>query len=356
MEQTGIHVREPVLVTVTQLSEFDEIIDTRSEGEFAADHVCGAVNCPVLDNAQRARVGTIYKQRSPFEARKLGSALVSGNISRHLQERFLDRGREWRPLVYCWRGGQRSAAFAHVLSEVGWYVGRLEGGYRAYRRVVIEDMERLPGAFRWRVICGLTGTGKSLLLGALREAGAQVLDLEGFAAHRGSVLGNLPGEPQPPQKLFESLLWKALNGFNPDRPVYVEAESRRIGDLAVPDALIAAMWKAECIVLDAPLPLRVELLKHEYDHFIQHPEALVAPLECLTPLYGRAVIDRWKALARERAWEELTEDLLARHYDPAYTRAIIKHYPAIDRAARLELRDASDRGFGALAQQCLAQD
>ena len=134
-------MREAALVTVAQLSEFDEIIDTRSEAEFAADHICDAINCPVLDNEERARVGTIYKQRSPFEARKIGSALVSGNISRHLRGRFLDRPRTWRPLVYCWRGGQRSAAFAHVLSEVGWYTGRLEGGYRAYRRTVIADLE-----------------------------------------------------------------------------------------------------------------------------------------------------------------------------------------------------------------------
>src|SRR5262249_5001747 len=154
-------VREAALVTVAQLTRFDEIIDTRSESEFAADHVCGAVNCPVLNDQERARVGTIYKQRSPFEARKLGSALVSASISRHLSERFLDRPRGWRPLVYCWRGGQRSAAFAHVLSEIGWETGRLEGGYRAYRRAVLAGLARLPDAFDWRVVCGLTGAGKS---------------------------------------------------------------------------------------------------------------------------------------------------------------------------------------------------
>jgi len=348
-------VREPVLVTVAQLSEFDEIIDTRSEGEFAADHICGAVNCPVLDDVQRAQVGTTYKQRSPFEARKLGSAFVSGNISRHLRERFLGRARAWRPLVYCWRGGQRSAAFAHVLSEVGWYVGRLEGGYRAYRRALIQDMERLPRALRWRVVCGLTGAGKSRLLQALREHGAQVLDLEALAAHRGSVLGNLPGEEQPPQKLFESRLWKELKGYTPERPVYVEAESRRIGDLEVPEALIASMWKADCVVLDAPVERRVELLKREYDHFIQCPEALIARLECLTPLYGHAVVDDWKKLALARAWDDLTRELLVRHYDPAYRRAIMNHYPAAAAGARLELSDPGDHEFESLAQRCLAQ-
>jgi tRNA 2-selenouridine synthase len=346
-------VREPALVTVAQLTEFDELIDTRSEGEFAADHISGAINCPVLDNAERALVGTIYKERSPFEARKIGSALVSGNISRHLRERFLDRPRTWRPLVYCWRGGQRSAAFAHVLSEIGWYTGRLEGGYRAYRRAVIAELETLPRAFHWRVVCGLTGTGKSRLLRALRERNAQVLDLESLAAHRGSLLGDLPGEPQPPQKLFESMLWSELKRLHPERPVYVEAESRRIGSLSVPEALIAEMWKAECVALDAPVGHRVELLKREYGHFIERPESLIATLEALVPLHGHATVDAWKGRALSRAWDELTEDLLVRHYDPAYSRAIMKHYPGLARARRLTVRDTSDEGFAQLARECL---
>jgi tRNA 2-selenouridine synthase len=328
----------------------------RSESEFAADHICGAANCPVLDDAQRAHVGTIYKQRSPFEARKIGSAIVSGNISRHLHERFLERPRDWRPLVYCWRGGQRSAAFAHVLGEVGWPVGRLDGGYRAYRRAVMDDLERLPHAFRWRVICGLTGTGKSRLLRALAEAGAQVIDLEGLAAHRGSVLGGLPDGPQPTQKMFESLIWKTLKSLSAARPVFVEAESRRIGELRVPDALTDAMWESQCVVLEAAMALRVGLLKEEYSHFIEQPATLVANLERLVALHGHAAVETWKQWAHAGSWDELTEDLLLRHYDPAYSRAIASHYPASARALRFELRDTSEQGFGELAQQCLAQD
>ena len=349
-------MREPARVTVAQVSEFDEIIDVRSEGEFAADHICGAVNCPVLDDEQRARIGTIYAQRSPFEARKLGSAIVSGNISRHLHERFLDRPRNWHPLVYCWRGGQRSAAFAHVLGEIGWDVGRLDGGYRAYRRAVIEDLERMPGAFQWRVICGLTGTGKSRLLRALGECGAQTLDLEALAAHRGSVLGDLPHDPQPPQKMFESMVWAALRGLSTDRPVFVEAESRKIGDLRVPVALTDAMWKSECVVLEAPIALRIGMLKHEYRHFIEQPETLIANLERLIPLHGHAAIERWKQWVQARAWDELTADLLLRHYDPAYTRAIAGHYTHSPRASRHLLRDASDEGFRELARECSARE
>jgi tRNA 2-selenouridine synthase len=346
-------VRGPVTATVAQLSEFDEVIDVRSEGEFAEDHVPGAINCPVLDDAERARVGTLYKQRSAFEAKKIGAALVSANIARHLNERLLDRPREWRPLVYCWRGGGRSDAFAHVLHQVGWRVGRLDGGYRAYRRAVVAGLERLPGSFQPRVLCGLTGSGKSRLLRAIRDAGGQVLDLEALAVHRGSVLGELPGAPQPTQKMFESLVWAALRRFDRKRPVYVEAESRRIGLLRVPEALIKAMWAAECIVLEAPDAARVELLKHEYAHFFEQTEALVQRLECLLPLHGYAIIAKWKELAAARRWDKLIVELLVRHYDPAYTRSTGKHYAALPHAMKLALGSVDDAAFAALARRCL---
>ena len=346
-------MREPATATVAQLSGFDEIIDVRSEGEYAEDHVPGAINCPVLDNAERARVGAIYKQRSPFEARKIGAALASANIARHLNERFLQRPREWRPLVYCWRGGERSGAVAQVLSRVGWQVFRLEGGYRTYRRAVIADLERLPRAFRLCVVCGLTGTGKSRLLRALREAGGQVLDLEALAAHRGSVLGNLPDAPQPSQKMFDSLIWSALGRFDPARVVYVEAESKKIGELRVPPALIDTMWNSKCVVLESPIEVRVGLLEQEYAHFLEQPASLVAKLECLAPLHGHAVIEKWKELIATRQWDELTADLLVRHYDPAYTRAIDKHYPALTSATKLRLEHADDSAVAALARRCL---
>jgi tRNA 2-selenouridine synthase len=337
-------------VTVAQLSEFDELIDVRSEGEFGDDHIPGAINCPVLDDGERALVGTIYKQNSSFDAKKLGAALVSANIARHLRERFGDRPRTWKPLVYCWRGGGRSAALAHVLAQVGWRVGRLDGGYKAYRRAVIVDLETLPSRLRWRVLCGLTGTGKSRLLRALDHAGAQVLDLESLAAHRGSVLGNMPDEPQPTQKLFESLLWDALRRLDPRRPVFVEGESKKIGRLRVPDALIDAMWASPCVVLDAALPTRVELLKSEYAHYLLEPDALASQLECLSSLHGRETIDQWQRLARAQRWRELVEALLVKHYDPAYNRSTLKHYPDLARAPHYFLEDASDAAFTRLAE------
>lgn len=352
---TSKSTRGPAGATVAQLTEFDEFIDVRSEGEFAEDHIPGAVNCPVLNDEERARVGTLYKQISSFEAKKTGAALISANIARHLRERFHDRPRGWRPLVYCWRGGSRSGALAHVLDQVGWRVAQLEGGYKTYRHQVVADLAVLPARFEWRAVCGLTGSGKSRLLRALEKCGGQVLDLEALAAHRGSVLGNLPDQPQPSQKMFESLVWNALRQFSPSRPIYVEAESKKIGALRVPEALIAAMWASRCVVLEAPIRLRVALLEEEYAHFIAEPAALIAKLECLSGLYGHAVIDEWRTRALARRWDALTEDLLVRHYDPAYTRSTLKHYPGLSDAFHIALGDTDEAEFTRLAQRCLAE-
>ncbi len=346
--------RSASAVTVAQLVEFDEIIDVRSEDEFAEDHIPGAVNLPVLNNEERARIGTIYKQVSSFDAKKIGAALVSANIARHLQAHLQDRPRSWRPLVYCWRGGGRSGAFAHVLTQIGWQVGRLDGGYKAYRRAVIDDLQTLPSHFQWRVVCGMTGTGKSRLLRALHEQGAQILDLEELAAHRGSVLGNLPDAPQPPQKLFDSRVWHALRQLDPGRPVFVESESKKIGSLRVPEALIAAMWQSACVVIEASMAVRVSLLQDEYAHFLGDAVLLNAQLDCLRPLHGSTTIDDWQALARNGAWDQLTEALLVRHYDPAYTRAINNHYPQLPQAAHFALPGNSTAAMQRLAGDVMA--
>jgi len=341
-------------VTVAQLAEFDEIIDVRSEGEFAEDHIPGAVNLPILNNAERAQVGTIYKQVSSFDAKKIGAALVSANIARHLQGPLQERPRGWRPLVYCWRGGGRSGALAHVLNQIGWRAGRLDGGYKAYRRAVIDDLLTLPSRFQWRVVCGMTGTGKSRLLRALRDQGAQVLDLEELAAHRGSVLGNLPDAPQPPQKLFESRVWHALRQFDSGRPVFVESESKKIGNLRVPVTLIDAMWQSHCVVVDASMAVRVALLKEEYAHFLGDAELLNVQLDCLRPLHGSAVINNWQRMGRNGAWDQLTEALLEKHYDPAYTRAINAHYPHLPQAAHFALSANSAAAMAHLAGAVMA--
>jgi len=341
-------------VTVAQLAEFDEVIDVRSEAEFAEDHIPGATNCPVLDNEERIRVGTLYKQVSPFDAKKVGAALVSRNIARHIEENLAQRPRHWKPLIYCWRGGTRSGALTSVLQQIGWRANRLEGGYKTYRRAVIDELALAPARFNWRVICGLTGSGKSRLLRELVRAGAQVLDLEALAMHRGSVLGHLPDAPQPSQKMFESMVWHTLRGFDPTRPVFVESESKKIGNLRTPEALIDAMWASDCIRLEAPATLRVPMLLDEYAHFVQAPDTLGAKLDCLVTLHGHERINAWKQLSVGGEDARLVQELLELHYDPAYTRSILHHYPRVDQGLRLTVGADNDAEFARLAVACIA--
>ncbi|HKB59109.1 MAG TPA: tRNA 2-selenouridine(34) synthase MnmH [Gallionellaceae bacterium] len=324
-------------VTVSQLTGYDDIIDVRSPAEYAEDHIPGAISAPVLDNEERALVGTLYAQASPFEAKKRGAALISRNIATHLETLFKDKPRDWRPLVYCWRGGQRSGAMAHILAQVGWQVARLEGGYKTYRRHVLAELQSLPGTFEFRVVCGATGSGKSRLLHALHQQGTQVLDLEGLAKHRGSLLGNLPDEPQPAQKMFDSLVWNALRGFDPGQPVYVEAESRKIGKLTVAEALIDAIRGSACILIDAPVAARVQLLMEDYAHFLRDPALLAQRLAPLAILHGHKLLEHWDALARRGAWEELVGELLTRHYDPAYRRSTEANFASLAHATRVQL-------------------
>ncbi len=332
------------------LTSFDAIIDARSPGEFALDHIPGALSLPVLDDAERARIGTLYNE-APLEAKRLGAALVARNIARHLEVALAGKAKQWRPLVYCWRGGKRSGAFAHVLREVGWAAHTLEGGYRAYRRGIVELLAALPAQFAFRVVHGATGSGKSRLLRALAGTGAQVLDLEALAAHRGSVLGELPDQPQPSQKMFESRLYAALAALDRRRTVFVEGESRKIGQLQVPEALIAAMRASACVLLEADLEARVALLMEEYRHFFAAPDALAAQLDCLAPLHGRERVAAWKALAASGAWPQLVERLLAEHYDPAYRRSAERNFARLPQAPVLRVPAADEKIFARMAQE-----
>ena len=343
-------------LTLAQLAQFDDIIDVRSPSEFLDDHIPGAVNFPVLNDEERARVGTIYKQVSAFDAKKIGAALVARNIADHVEHHFSDKPKNWRPLVYCWRGGSRSGAMTHILNQIGWRAQQLKGGYKAYRTMVLATLQTLPGNFKYQVVCGPTGSGKSRLLAALDELGAQVLDLEGLAAHRGSILGNLPDADQPPQKLFESRLWEALQKFDPDRPVYVEAESKKIGNIRAPDALLEEMWqRGQCVRVEMAQEQRIALLKEEYVHFLEDPAALCQKLEHLTGLHGKAVIQKWQELSTGRAWDELVGELLVKHYDPAYNKSTAKHYAQYGEALILHPADIDMESFRAAARKAMLE-
>jgi len=329
---------------------YDTIIDARTPGEYALDHIPGAVSAPVLNDAERAEVGTLYKQVSPFEAKKLGASLIAKNVARHIDALFRPHDKNWRPLIYCWRGGKRSGAMAHILREVGWQAETLPGGYRAYRRWVVETLTTLPAELNFTVVHGPTGSGKSRFLAALARAGAQVLDLEALARHRGSVLGGLPNAPQPTQKWFESLLLAALEKLDRRAPVYVEGESKKIGEIQVPEALMARMRASRCIVLQTDLETRVTLLLDEYRHFLAERAALEAQLDCLTALHGKEKIAQWKTLAAKGEWREFVARLLREHYDPAYQRSSGRNFPELANApaVRIASADAFDEAAAGL--------
>jgi len=336
-------------------SDFDAIIDARTPAEFAEDHIPGAISAPVLYDVERAEVGTLYKQVSAFEAKKVGGALVAKNVARHVENLWKDNGKDWRPLVYCWRGGKRSGAMAHILREIGWDAQTLPGGYKAYRKWVVQQLEVLPQQFDFQVVHGPTGSGKSRLLAALAQAGGQALDLEKLAAHRGSVLGGLPDRPQPSQKMFESLLLKELSALDDSRPVYVEGESKKIGQLQVPEALIGRMRASPCVRLDTDAETRVTLLLQEYEFFLKNQETLYQQLDCLVSLHGRERIAAWKALAAQGAWREFVARLLTEHYDPAYRRSSHQNFVRLVDARSVRIASAEETAFSRAAQSLLGR-
>ena len=330
----------------------DTLIDVRSPAEFAADHLPGAVNWPVLDDRERRVVGTLYQQISAHEARKVGAALVARNVAAHLERWVAGRPRDWRPLVYCWRGGQRSGSLAWFLGQIGFRTQQLAGGYKAFRGVVRDDLERLPQRLDLQVLTGRTGSGKTRLLQALAGAGAQVLDLEALARHRGSVLGALPGRAQPTQKGFDTALWQALRTLDPARPVFVESESRKIGALQLPDALVARMRDhGRCVEVAMGDAQRVALLLEDYAFFVSDVEHFCRRLDALVPLCGRERVHAWQHLARAGRWADVFGALMREHYDPLYERSMQRHFVQRAHAQRLHLRDGAAGTLAAAAAQ-----
>lgn len=313
-------IRQLEAMSLQALAGFDTIIDVRSPGEFALDHIPGAINLPVLNDSERAEVGAIYVQESRLRANRIGAAYVARNIAAHLEGPLSAKPADFAPLIYCWRGGQRSAAMATILSRVGWRTTLVSGGYKAYRLAVRQALYDVACPLRFLLLDGDTGCGKTQILARLATQGHQVLDLEGLAVHRGSLLGQWPDRPQPSQKLFESQLWSVLDHLDPSRPVVVEAESSKIGELMVPPSLWQAMQAAPRIELTAPRAARAAHLLTTYPDIVADQARLETLLARLPVHIGKSHLDAWRELARAREFLQLAEEIMAEHYDPAYAR------------------------------------
>ncbi len=308
-------------VTTWTLDDYNCIIDVRAPVEFADDHLPEAINLPVLNDAERAEIGTIHKKVGPFEAKRRGAALVARNIARHLDTELSNTPRDFKPLVYCWRGGKRSDAMARILSEIGWKTAVIEGGYKNYRKHVLETLDSIPPKLKLVILRGATGTAKTHILLAAERKGAQVIDLEGLAHHRGSLLGSEPGIDQPSQRQFESGLAAVLERLDPNQPVFIEAESSKIGAIHIPKILWHTMKDASSVSLSAPVSARVGFLLRDYAHVIAEPERLEPLLNWVVTRIGHEAVTEWRALIAAGDWDGFVSRVLEDHYDSAYRRS-----------------------------------
>ncbi|RYF71250.1 MAG: tRNA 2-selenouridine(34) synthase MnmH [Comamonadaceae bacterium] len=341
-------------VRVADRHAYDVIIDARSPAEYALDHIPGAINCPVLDDEERRIVGTLYMQTGAFEARRLGGAMVAANLAKHLRERFADKPIRWKPLVYCWRGGLRSGSMTTWLRLVGWDAQQLAGGYKAWRRHVMDTVQAMAPQLPLVVVCGATGSAKTRVLHALAAQGHQVLDLEAMAVHKGSLLGALPDQPQPSQTAFETAIASVLERFDLARPVFVEGEGRRIGRLNVPIPLADRVRAAPVVELQVPHAARLDYLLRDYAYLGDRPQWLADQLAPLKALHGKAIISGWQAMALAGELPQLFSELATRHYDPAYARSQRNYFRQWEGRQVVQGQRLTDEGIAAIAAEVAA--
>ena len=319
------------------------IIDARSESEFAADNIPGAINLPTLNDQERIEVGTLYKQVSPFKARIRGASLAARNIANHVEHSLSELPQGHPMWVYCWRGGQRSGSLALVLKEIGFAPRLINGGYKHWRNEVMSGLPRQVESLKWRVLSGPTGVGKTRWLQALAKAGESTLDLEGLGGHRGSLLGDVSGG-QPTQRAFESRLYHHLSSLQAGAEVWVESESANLGKLTIPAALMAKIHAAPQVELKVSLEDRVAQLLKDYPMWIAAPDQLIEKLNVLRPRHSNARIDQWITWIHQNNFEALVSDLLVHHYDPTYAHG----------AKRLNQSDRTEVSVGS-TQDTLSQ-
>lgn len=317
-----INLSAALIDKMKDFSTYDAIIDARTPREFAEDHIPGAINLPVVDNDEYAHTGTMHRSDT-HTAYIYGVAASLNRLSHYTATVLPTFPRGSRILVYCFRGGKRSKLWYDTLTSVGSFKAeKLEGGWKAYRAWVIEQLGDLPKRLRFVVLCGSTGVGKTRLLSRLAQRGAQVLDLEAMASHRGSVIGYLPSTPQPTQKWFDSMLRQKLQGFDATQPIFVESESRKIGRIQLPESLFLQIRQSPCIGIEASMPERVRVWMEDYGHFRSDPDGFVARLDRLRRIAGHAEVNAWIDLVRDGQFAECFERLMVNHYDPLYLRSM----------------------------------
>ena len=339
------------LIGISELSLDEDIIDVRSPSEYRLDHIPGSINLPVLDDDERKLIGWTYKNESSFKAKRIGASLVSKNIAKHLEGELSTKTENWAPIIYCWRGGKRSGSMALVFRQIGWRARQLSGGYKSFRRQVIEETSDLASGLSYVVVCGLTGTAKTDLIAMLTNKGEQTLDLEALAKHRGSLLGFHSESAQPSQKRFETELWNKLRSYDPSKPVFLESESKKIGDLRVPEALINAYRQGECINVQASLETRTAYLKENYIHLIETPPLLITQIEKLVSRHGNKIVNHWLSLIKNNAWDEFVHDLLKTHYDVSYSKSMHKNFKNFSKARNYPLTDLSEGSVLEIAEE-----
>ena len=288
----------------------------RSENEFADDHIPSSINLPVLNNKERIIIGTQYKENS-FEARKQGAALINNNISKIIKKNLFEK--KDKVLIYCWRGGLRSLSLYLVLKQIGFDVEILEDGYKSYRRHVVQFFEDEIEQFNFNQIKGVTGVGKTLFLKNL-EKSAQVLDLEGIANHKGSILGDIPKFKQPNQKMFETKLFEKLESLNRKKKIWVEAESIKIGKLNIPSKLWKKMDEGISVKLKSTVDERVKFILKDYKYFTKEPELMSNAMLVLKKIIKKDDYRVIEENLKNGDYMSFVKSLINHHYDKAYKK------------------------------------
>jgi len=306
------------------------LVDARSPDEFAEATIPGAINLPILDNAERAEVGTLYKQVGKQHARRRGVEIVAPKIPAFVEQVASRQAATALPvIVFCWRGGMRSLALAQFLDLAGVPARQLSGGHKAFRRLVLDFFEQARWG-RLLVFRGLTGVGKTHYLHCLAELGYPVIDLEGLANHRGSAFGNLGLPPQPNQKTFEALLWDELRKIPCDGFALVEGESRHIGRVALPVTVYQALQSETSIWLNASLEARVRNILADYPAVDRLKEEFTQPIRALKDKLGKDTMNYFLQLLEEGRWSELVSELMVNYYDPLYRHTLPERRLEID--------------------------